>query len=93
MVLARHAALGGMRALDVAFLFHQRIRADWVHNRAEGQAKSVSLNPVDMENFKKLKIDSQENKIIFIIQVLSSWDMCPCRGKPFSCVAPLCRLF
>ena len=43
-----------------------------------GAEKSIVLTAVDMEGFKKLKIDSEETKIIFIIEVNSSAYMHTC---------------
>ena len=39
---------------------------------AEGEQRSIALTAVDMEGFKKLKMDSEATKIIFIVQVVCS---------------------
>jgi hypothetical protein len=43
-------------------------RAGW-RNGTGAKEQSMELTAVDMEGFKKLRIDSEETKIIFILQV------------------------
>ena len=39
---------------------------------AAGAAQSLALSTLDMENFKKLKIDSEPTKIVFILQTVEN---------------------
>jgi len=46
-----------------------RIHAILIWSPTGAAGKSIALTAIDMDGFKRLKIDSKETKIIFIIQV------------------------